>query len=246
MTPRGPTTQSLLKLKWEYPVYVSTEQPRSDATAVVARRSALTREQAMHFLAGSDPRPLLVLRECARCNKTDNALLTPGWDNEKVLYLSRWFHCVKLPVDVVQHDHPFNALFPADTAEHLFVTTLDGSTRIPLEASTSRTELCAAMSQVLGASYVKDPTLQYKDLHTLADQFDTLDERARVLKAKKSELMESRAIGDKQKVAKIEAQIEAVQKEIDQKLASFDRNSRVALREAGASGKPVEKVKSRG
>jgi hypothetical protein len=247
VAPRGPTTQTLLQLKWDYPVYASTqERQRSDATAPVAARAALKRDDALHFIAGHDPRPLLVLRECSHCNKTDNALLTPGWDNEKVLFLARWYHCVKLPVDVVQHDHPFNTLFPSDSAEHLFVTTLDGSVKIPLEASTSRSELCQAMSQVLAASYAKDPTLLFKDLHTLSDHFDVLDERVRALQAKKAELMESRISGDKQKVAKLDAEIATVRKEIDQKLAAFDRSSKIALRDASASAKPAEKPKSEG
>ena len=244
VAPRGPTTQSLLLLKWDYPVFAKPEQrERSNATAPVPKRAALTREDAIGYLAGNDPRPLLVVRECSHCNKTDDALLTPGFDNEKVLFLSRWFHCVKLPVDVIKGDHPFHVLFPNDDSEHLFVTTHDGSLKVPLEAATSRPELCAAMSQVLAASYVKDPTPIFKDMHTLGDQFDVLDEHMRELKAKKSELMESR-VPDKNKIAKIDKDIEVVQKDINQRLATFDRNSKVALRDAMASGKANESSKS--
>ena len=160
-----------------------------------------------------------------------------------MLFLSRWFHCVKLPVDVVQSSHPFHTLFPSDDAEHLFVTTHDGSTKIPLESSTSRAELCAAMSQVLAASYVKDPTAIFKDMHTLGDQFDVLDERMRDLKAKKSELMESR-VPDKAKIAKVDGEMASVQKDIDHRLASFEQNAKVALRAAEGSGKANEKAKS--
>jgi hypothetical protein len=232
-------------MQWEYPVYQRTEdRHHSDATAVVPKRAALTREEALAYIAGKDPRPLLVLRECSHCNKTDDALLTPGFDNEKVLFLTRWFHCVKLPVDVIQHDHPFNALFASDEAEHLFVATHDGSMKIPLESSTSRPELCAAMSQVLGASYAKDPSPMFKDLHTLGDQFDTLDEHIRALKQKKSELMESK-IPDKAKLAKLDSQIAACQKEINDKKAAFEHNTTVPLRAPDATAKANEPKSSR-
>jgi hypothetical protein len=62
------------------------------------------------------------VRECKVCNKTDDALLRPGAQNERTILLSRWFHCVKVPVDVLQPDHPFNALFPDTKSEHLFVS----------------------------------------------------------------------------------------------------------------------------
>ena len=68
-------------------------------------RKALEWNAAIEALAGKDERPLLVMRECARCNKTDDALLQPGSDNEKVLFLARWFHCVRLPIDVLSLIH---------------------------------------------------------------------------------------------------------------------------------------------
>ena len=124
-TPRGPTTKSLLQMKWDYPVYRDST-PKSDATTVKLRK-ALSFDEALRYVSGSDPRPLLVLRECKTCNKTDNALLKAGAsDNEKTILYSRWFHCVKLPVDVIQDDHPFNALFKDNNAPHFFVATRDG------------------------------------------------------------------------------------------------------------------------
>ena len=183
------------------------------------------------------------MRECSHCNKTDDALLQPGADNEKVLFLTRWFHCVKLPVDVIHADHPFHALFPSDDAEHLFVAEPDGTTKIPLESSTSRIELCTAMSRVLIGSYAKDPTGMYKELEALADQLDGFDAHIRELKAKRSELMESHGTGsktaDKQKIAKIDAEIESIQKEIAQKVTGFDKNTKIPLK----PGDPKDKAK---
>ena len=202
-----------------------------------AARSALPPEKALAALTAKDPRPLLVLRECARCNKTDDALLTPGYDNEKVMFLARWFHCVKLPVDVVEPVQPFHALFPSNDAEHLFVTTTDGALRVPLESDTSRTELCAAMTKVLAQAYKKDPSTLFKELHTLADQLDLLDAQIKTLSDKRAALMESRGAGSKggdakKKVEKLDADIEALQKQITERTAAFQKSSKIDLKDA--------------
>jgi hypothetical protein len=235
--PRGPSTASLLKLEWDYPVYLETQEPKSDATAPRVARTALPRERAMSVIAGSDPRPLLVLRECARCNKTDDALLTPGYDNEKVLFLARWFHCVKLPIDVVEPVQPFHTLFPSNDAEHLFVSTLDGTARVPLESDTSRTELCAALTRVLCQTYKKDPGTLFKDLHALADQLDVLDAQIRGLNDKKADLMEARGAGSKagdkkQKLAKLDSEIESLKKDISERIAAFQKSAKIDLKAA--------------
>ena len=50
-------------------------------------RSALTREAAFKVIAGDDPRPLLVLRECKVCNGP-MMLCSRAVDNEKTFLLS--------------------------------------------------------------------------------------------------------------------------------------------------------------
>lgn len=225
-------------MHWDFPVYQATEEPRQDGTSVRAARTALPRAEALRCVAGTDARPLLVLRECARCNKTDDALLTPGWDNERVLFLSRWFHCVKLPIDVVQPEHPFHALFPGDESEHLFLSTRDGALKIPLESSTSRVELCSSMSKVLAAAYAKDPSPLFKELHALGDRLDVLDQHAKELEAKKAELMETAGKnGDKQKLAKLEAEIASTKKDIGTAIAGFEKLARVELKPAAPEKK---------
>jgi len=219
----------MLSIRWEFPTYVTTASPAKAGTQVKEARRALTREEALSYLAGKDQRPLLVLRECARCNKTDDALLQPGVDNEKVAFLARWFRCVRLPIDVVQPDHPFHALFPGDSSEHLFVITADGSTKRALESDTSRTELCSAMSSVLASSYVKDPTPLYKDIHVFGDQLDGLDNAVRELEKKRATLMEAR-IPDKKKLARIDGEIATVKKQIGEKLATIAKASKIDLK----------------
>ncbi len=235
----------MLKLEWDFAVYVETQEPKSEETGVRAARSALPREKALAVIAGSDPRPLLVLRECAKCNKTDDALLTPGYDNEKVLFLARWFHCVKLPIDVVEPVQPFHTLFPSNEAEHLFVATADGTLRLPLESDTSRTELCAAMTKVLCQSYKKDPSTLFKELHALADQLDLLDSQIKTLSDKRAALMESRGAGSKggdakKKVEALDTQIAGLQKQITDRIAAFQKSSSIDLKPTAPEKAPAK------
>lgn len=208
---------------------MTTAGPAKSGTQVPEPRKALTREEAIRYLAGADLRPMLVLRECSRCNKTDDALLQPGADNEKVAFLSRWFRCIRLPIDVIQPDHPFHALFAGDAFEHLFVITADGTKKHGLESDTSRTELCAAMSAVLVASYVKDPTPLYKEIHVFGGQLDALDRELFALENQRSDIMEERT-PDKKKLAKVEGEIAAVKKKISDKLASIEKASKIDLK----------------
>jgi hypothetical protein len=216
-------------LRWDYAVKPAATEVRNDRTHVKEARKALSHDEAVRLLAGDDPRPLLVLRECSRCNKTDDALLQPGADNEKVLFLARWFHCVRLPIDVVEEDHPFNALFPNNDAEHLFVLSLHGNGKQPLESDTSRTQLCAAMADALGASYEKDPTPLYKELHRYGDELDALDGEVRELKSARNKLMEAR-IPDRKKLAKVEAELASVQKKVSEKVAEIEKATKIALK----------------
>jgi hypothetical protein len=221
----------MLKLTWDYPVYAATEGPRSDGTAVKARRSALALEEALKVLAGSDPRPLLVLRECQVCNKTDDALLTPGVDNEKTLIYTRWFHCVKLPVDVAEEDHPFHALFPTPDSEHLFVSLADGSSRIPLESQTSRTELWASMDRVLSAAYAVSPTEALKGVVKHIDRIDALHHKIAGLEDKRSVLIEKPRV-DPARVKEVQDDIDAARELIAAERAAIEELSRLELRTA--------------
>jgi hypothetical protein len=226
---RGPTVKDLLKMQWDYVVY-TPETQRSDGTGLKAQREALPIETAFRTIAGTDPRPLLVLRECPVCNKTDNALLRPGSDNERTIVLSRWFHCVKLPVDVIEPDQPFNALFPTNDAEHLFVCAADGSARIPLESDTSRPELWSAMGKVLAAAYAKDPAAAAKEILRAHDKLDALDFHIRDLEKSRDDQVESAGRMDKEKVRKLEKELEATKKELEDQKKSIDQLSKIELK----------------
>jgi len=170
------------------------------------------------------------VRECKVCNKTDDALLRPGAQNERTILLSRWFHCVKVPVDVLQPDHPFNALFPDTKSEHLFVSATDGSSKIPLESSTSRVELWASMTKTLTSAYSKDPSGSTKDITKVLDKLDLLDERLYGLQKNRDELLETSGKLDARKLKKLEGEIESARKEVEKSLETIDRLSKYDLK----------------
>ncbi|MBC8329662.1 MAG: hypothetical protein ISR76_08970 [Planctomycetes bacterium] len=176
---RQRTSKTRLKMHWDYPVYVAQEElaiEESDSeTVAVYARKALPREESFDWIAGEDPRPLLVLRECQWCNGTDWALLNASQDNEKTLLLAQWFHCVKLPNDVLEADHPFTSLFEDKTPPHLFVCSTDGSNIIPLRGDQSRTELWSAMSTILEQEYTKDAKKTVQEYMKLLADYDTID-----------------------------------------------------------------------
>ncbi len=226
--PHGPTTRTLLQIQWDYPVYAGGPATRADGTPPSARSGPLPVEEALRFITRDDPRPLLVVRECRRCNRTDRALLTPGVDNEKTILLSRWFHCVKLTPDVSQPDHPLHALFPRDDAEHLFVSAADGSGRMPLEAVTSRTDLWAAMGTTLARAYAADPTPAYKQLAALIDGFDLTDQKLIALQERRSHVMESER-PDPAELRSLESEIERLRSGIARDLERVEQLPKAEL-----------------
>ena len=190
IAPRGPSSQSALKIEWRHPVF--QEHARQEGTgsqAVEARRRLPSREAYLR-IAGEDRRPLLVLRECLTCSGTDDALLTREADNEKTMLLSRWFHCVKLGPNVLDEDHPFGALFPGESPAHLFVSRWDGSGRLDLQGDQSRTELWAVMERLLASDYEDSSRKPLKELFRILDRFDELDREIAALEARLDEAIE--------------------------------------------------------
>ena len=151
---------------------------------------ALSREEAIKAIAGDDPRPLLVLRECKVCNGTDEALLKGGVDNEKTFLLARWFHCVKLPVDVMEEDHPFHNAFTVDPPEHLFVCSIDGTNHDPLESDTSRVKLWQSLKGLIAAEYKGKADSSVKKIAAIINKLDVIDERHLAEVAKRKAVLE--------------------------------------------------------
>jgi len=229
----------VLKLVWEYPVYTPPKDDHSGPTVAAKRRAALSAADALAYIAGKDPRPLLVLRECVNCNGTDDALLNRGnEDNERTFLLSRWFHCVKLPVDVLQADHPFHNLFPGDDPEHMFFCAVDGSGRIAMESERSRVELWGSMMQVLKANYAKEPEECVRKLERVIDGFDDIDQRITALEKKIDDVLESDG-PESHKLKKLQSELEAAKRERVEGFAAIDAAS-AELKLKKAKAAPVE------
>lgn len=187
---RGASSREHLEIQWTFPVHLGEAKPRGDESRSEQARQALTREAAFALIAGDDPRPLLVLRECLTCTGTDDALLTRQADNEKTMLMSRWFHCVKLPADVIEPEHPFHSLFSEEDPAHLFAATREGNGRLELTGAQSRTELWKAMGATLDSQYKSKYEPQLKKLAALLSRFDELDQKLALANAKLEEAIE--------------------------------------------------------
>ena len=216
----GKTAKALLRMQWDYPVYGVVKKDAKDAgtdhrTGALSVSKALPIEQAFLSIAGDDPRPLLVLRECEHCNGTDDALLSKTEGNERTLLMARWFHCVKLPTHVMKEDHPYTKLFadyPAKDVPHLFLISRDGKLSMPLKGDQSPSELWKKMESVLAYDYKKSPKKALKEVQKLLVKYDTLDEKEALIEERMQ--LELEENGPKsRKLKKLRAELKDVQKE---------------------------------
>ncbi|MEL6430049.1 MAG: hypothetical protein AAFZ87_08760 [Planctomycetota bacterium] len=229
-------------MDWDYPVYKPKKaKPQSGSVGRSVSR-ALAREKALEVIAGDDPRPLLVLRECKVCNGTDEALLKGGADNEKTFLLARWFHCVKLPVDVMEEDHPFHNLFTEETPEHLFVCSLDGSNHDALQSDTSRVELWESMTGLLANEYEKKPQKPLKTITRLLDKMDTVDQRLAELIAKREAVLEKEGPKSR-KLKKLQKDISKAQEEVKGYRSEISKVSSLKLKADRKKAKEAKKAK---
>ncbi|MCP3917035.1 MAG: hypothetical protein GY711_15925 [bacterium] len=226
---RGESARNLLKMHWSYPVYTPPVEKDAKGSVAVRKRQALSREAAIAYIAGDDPRPLLVLRECKVCNGTDDALLKGGVDNEKTFLLSRWFHCVKLPADVLEKDHPFHALFTQEKPEHLFVCSIDGTNHNALESDTSRTKLWKSLHGLLAREYLSKPDKPLKRAAKLLDQMDVVDRRLDELTQRRDDLLEKDG-PDSRKLPKLAKKIAKAEAERDELRADIVKATALKLK----------------
>jgi len=228
-TPRSASSKEYLRIEWRYPVHQEAEEAPVAGTVARRARRALTREEALRMIAGEDPRPLLVLRECKWCNGTDKALLGDGAGNEKTFLLARWFHCVKLPQDVLEDDHPFRNLFGKSNIEHLFVSSHDGQNHIPLESERSRTELWEAMGTLLAEDYKVKHRTSLKKVTQLLDKFDVADSRYQSIVARRDEILEEEGPKSR-KLKKVYRDLAKIEADLKQLHAEFGKASVMELK----------------
>jgi hypothetical protein len=209
---------------------------------VAQREHALSREAAYTLVAAGDQRPLLVLRECDRCKGTDHAFLSRDLDNEQTVLLAHWFRCVKVPVNVLQQDHPLQALFapakPGDRIPHLFFADPDGGNRRPLPGDQTQAELWDVMFDFLDRCYEGNAKKAVKELRGLLSQFDRVDGLEQELKARIDGEIEKRGQGS-EKLAKYEADLRELQHERDQLRARERQIRALALAELPGSAPAV-------
>lgn len=181
-----------------------------------------------------------MLRECKVCNGTDDALLKGGSENERTFLLSRWFHCVKLPVDVMEENHPYHNLFAEDPVEHLFVCAVDGADHAALQSETSRVNLWNSLLARIEADYAKKPDPALKKAVALLDKFDVVDSRLHELLSRKDEVLEEEGPKSR-KLVKLERDIREAQAEFEELREDMDVASALQLKSKAkaddASGK---------
>lgn len=230
---RGPSSSELLDLNWAYPTWDKVMESGlasvgASRTTASHARETLPVDKAYVVIAGEDPRPLLVVRECDSCGGTDDALLNRTENNERTMLLARWFRCVKLAPDVLEDSHPFRALFSKDDPPHLFVARSDGSGRVELDGSQSPRQLWKAMESVLREGYEKRPDSAVKALTKLLDQLDENDERVEFLRERWELLVEDDG-PDARKTKKVAEDLEQAQAKREELLAKAVQVSDLGL-----------------
>lgn len=232
--PRGPTSRVELKIGWDFPTYEEKVAKDDGRTVAKRARRALSAEEAFAYIAGKDRRPLLILRECLKCNGTDDALMTRKQDNERTLLMSRWFHCVKLPPDVLAEDHPFHALFAGEKPGHLFFARQDGSGRKDLTGQQSRAELWDLMGSYLASEYEKKIDTSLKELLALLDRFDRVDANLAAVKDQMDDLIE-KGLSSSAKMGKLQDKLAALEAAKTKARAEAVELSEVKLKEQAAT-----------
>ncbi|MCA8956001.1 MAG: hypothetical protein KDC87_08000 [Planctomycetes bacterium] len=175
---RRSTSKEVLRLDWDYPVAKKFAANAGDGKTTSARMAeyALPVADVYKILSGDDRRPLLVLRECDKCKGSDVALLSRSLGDERTKLLANWFHCVKLPPDVLRKNHPFSKLYPEqDKVPHLFFSSYDGKGRVTLGGDQKQADLWKVMTKAIEDNYQKSPKPALKAMVSLLSQFDSFD-----------------------------------------------------------------------
>ncbi len=251
-----------MQISWDYPVWrpaAPTTQSGSSGTVSIERERALPLAQAMQLVVREDRRPLLVMRECERCKGTDHALLSRSLDNEQTVLLTRWFHCVKLPPNVLEADHPLTAMFKpqkeGDKLPHLFFVDPDGSNKSPLPGDQSQTQLWETMFSYLDRCYEGDAKKAVKELRSLLNQFDRIDSQALEIRGRIDKEIEKRG-PDSARLKKLEDDLQdldverkkLVERELEirrsalvQPVPAADEKAPAAAEDAAAKGGSASK-----
>jgi len=195
---RGESSKKRLRIRWDNVI------PKGE--------QALDFKAAVDEIRGGDPRPLIVLRDCDRCNGKDDALLSKTLDNEKVLLLTNWFHCVKLDRRVVEESHPYHALFEGKRPSHLFVTSYDGEEVIQMPGDQSQRVVWEGLNRILAHDYKKDAEDAVGNWRKLLNSFDSLDSQLKDFR-EQLERLEADEGPSSPKARRLRAKIDRIEKD---------------------------------
>jgi vacuolar-type H+-ATPase subunit I/STV1 len=134
----------------------------------------------------------------------------------------------------MEEDHPFHNLFLQEQPEHLFVSSVDGVTHVPLESQNSRVELWQSMQDLLSIEYAKRPDSSLKKIAMLLDKMDVVDRRAVDLERRRDELLEVDG-PDSKKVRKLQAQLREVQEEREKLDGQVQKYSELELKRTASA-----------
>lgn len=233
---RSDESKKRLKVRWTYPVPVSEE--------------ALDFETAIAEIRGSDPRPLLILRDCDHCKGKDHALLSRTLDNEKTLLFTQWFHCVKLDRRIVEKSHPWHAVFEGEHPPHMLCMAWDGTKRYELDGKQKQSKLWKVLTAIIKVEFKKDPRGAIKSWLRHLDRFDSIMSRQKELKR---QLDEHAVRGKNKRIKKVEGQLAKLEKQYKAALKAEEKTLNLVLKRAPKAktvadfdNEVVEKVRSSG
>lgn len=218
------TARQLLVWEWDFG-YVRREEGAKP----------LSEKDALLALADRDPRPLLVLRDCAGCKQADHDLVLRELQTDRITLLGRWFHAVKVSHDALEADHPFHALFEAKLPPHLLVASPDGASSASLATRATGAQMAKLLVGQLKKAYRKDPGAAVERLLELLDEYDVRDAELAELEDKLAALRREKE-PDAREIEKLEARKAVVGAERQKLLDEGKAVDDIGLKEAAPGG----------
>ncbi|MFQ5503718.1 MAG: hypothetical protein ACE5F1_02850, partial [Planctomycetota bacterium] len=147
--------------------------------------------------------------------------------DERTALAAKWFHCVKLDRRVVEESHSYHALFCRGGLPHLFVTTWDGATYVPVKSYAPWRSVQSTLLRILSLEYRGDPAATIKRWLGLLDRFDKIAAQAKRLNEQIGRALAKKRLerSDRAKLARLRAELaklelqERVIKKQEQRLA---------------------------
>ena len=246
---RGRTARRHLLVDWTFPVW-KPETPMADpnnpnATVITEVRRALPRAKAFELVSEGDRRPLLIMRECAGCAGSDEALIDRSLESDTTVLLSHWFRCIKIPMHVLEGDHPLHNLFEGhDPMPHMMFGNPDGSDLVPLGPGQKQSDLWKIMYGKLDTAYEGDPSKTIKKLQKILTQYDTIDNLEDTVKRRLEREIEKRGPKSPQ-VRKLEGKIDELAIKRDNLKEELEALRDLGLKQLEEKAKGTELVGSR-